>query len=152
MNKTIEIIEKNIDDLIGDDAVLVEEARKAVELSYSPYSNFSVGAAVLLDNGIIIKGANQENASYPVGICAERSAIYTAQNLHPNVPVVSIALTARGKDGEITKDYITPCGMCRQAISELEMRYKRKIRILMCSARKVAIVDTINSLLPMSFF
>lgn len=152
MNKTIDIIEKNIDDLIGDDAMLVKEARNAVELSYSPYSNFAVGAAVLLDNGVIVKGANQENASYPVGICAERSAIYTAQNLHPNMPVVSIALTARGKDGEITNDYITPCGMCRQVISELEIRYKRKIRILMCSAQKVAIVDTVNSLLPMSFF
>jgi cytidine deaminase len=151
MNKNINIIEIGIDELMEDDAVLVEEARKAVELSYSPYSNFSVGAAALLDNGKIVRGANQENVSYPVGICAERSTIYTAQNLYPNVPVLSIALAAKGRDGEFTKDYVTPCGMCRQAISELENRYQRQIRILMCSAHKVAIVDTINSLLPMSF-
>ena len=78
MKKNISIAEVEIDDLLGEDAELVKAAREAVKLSYSPYSRFAVGAAVLLQNGKIVKGANQENASYPVGICAERSALATS--------------------------------------------------------------------------
>jgi len=151
MNKIKNIVEIDIEDLIAEDKMLIEEARKAVSLSYSPYSNFAVGTAILLENGKIVKGANQENASYPVGICAERSTIATAQNIYPNVPVVSIALAAKDCNNQFTEEYITPCGMCRQAISELENRYQRNIRILMSSVNKVAIVDTINTLLPLQF-
>lgn len=151
MNNNADIIEVAFEELNETDSLLVEEAVNALELSYSPYSNFAVGAAVLLDNGEIVKGANQENASYPVGICAERSAIYTAQNLFPNIPVKAIALVARGTDGKRTKEYVTPCGMCRQVIAELEMRYKRSVRILMCSSDKVAIIESVETLLPWAF-
>lgn len=140
-----------VDELMAEDALLVEEARHATALSYSPYSHFRVGAALLLENGEVIKGANQENASYPVGICAERTALATAQNLYPNVPVIAMALAAMNEKGEYTSDFVTPCGMCRQAIAECEKRYQRHIRIIMSSATKVIIADKINDLLPVAF-
>ena len=139
-----------IGELLAEDAVLVEEARKATELSYAPYSDFHVGAAVLLSNGEVVKGANQENASYPCGICAERSALATAQNVFPDVPVVAIALAAR-RGAVITTEPVTPCGMCRQVIVETQKRYQSDIRILMTSSDKVVIANSITELLPLSF-
>lgn len=144
-------VEVSYKELTEDDAVLVKEAIDAMELSYSPYSNFTVGSAVRLANGCIVKGANQENASYPVGICAERSAIYTAQNLYPNVPVTAIALAGKKRNHNMTNDFVTPCGMCRQAIAELELRYKQPVRILMCSSEKVAVIESVSKLLPWAF-
>lgn len=139
-----------IGELLAEDAVLVEEARKATELSYAPYSDFHVGAAVLLSNGEVVKGANQENASYPCGICAERSALATAQNVFPDVPVVAIALAAR-RGAVITTEPVTPCGMCRQVIAETQKRYQSDIRILMTSSDRVVIANSITELLPLSF-
>lgn len=140
----------HISDLLAEDAILVEEARKATLLSYAPYSKFHVGVAVLLSNGEIVRGANQENASYPCGICAERTALATAQNLFPNVPVVAMALAAK-KGAEITSEPVTPCGMCRQVIAETQQRYQADIRILMTSVDKVIIANSISELLPHSF-
>lgn len=134
-----------------DDVLLAKEALDATRLSYSPYSHFAVGVAVMLENGVIVKGANQENASYPVGICAERSALATAQNMYPNEPVLAIALAAKGVDGKQTDEIITPCGMCRQAIMECEKRYGKNIRIIMTSATEIVTKDTIKELLPMAF-
>lgn len=139
-----------LDELMAEDALLAEEAQKATLLSYAPYSNFHVGAAVLLENGEIVRGANQENASYPCGICAERSALATAQNLYPGVPVVAIALTAESK-GKTVSQPITPCGMCRQVISETQKRYKSGIRILMLSKTEAIIANSIEELLPLAF-
>ena len=140
-----------IAEVSADDRHLIEQAREATNLSYSPYSRFAVGAAVLLSNGQVVKGANQENASYPVGICAERSALCTAQNLFPGISVEAIALAARNDKGEYTEKIITPCGMCRQALSELEMRYDKEIRILMSSADEALVVRSVKALLPFSF-
>lgn len=140
-----------INKLKEDEAKLVSEAREATQLSYSPYSNFKVGAAVLLENGAIIKGANQENASYPVGICAERAALATAQNLYPNIPVIAIALAATNKMGTYTSDVVTPCGMCRQVIAECEMRYKRDVKIIMSSLEETVITESVKEMLPMAF-
>ena len=145
------LLEITIDDLYAEDAILVEEARNACSMAYAPYSNFHVGAALLLENGEIIKGANIENASYPVGICAERSTIATAHNLYPGTPIISIALAAKTPQGEFTEGPVTPCGMCRQVIAECEQRFQRNIRILMTSKDKVTIADSINSLLPYAF-
>lgn len=138
-------------ELSPEDKLLVEEARHATTLSYSPYSHFKVGAAVLLENGEIIKGGNQENASYPVGICAERTALATAQNLFPNVPIVALALAARDSKDNLTNEIVTPCGMCRQAIAECEKRYQKHIRVIMSSSDNVIAVDKINDLLPLAF-
>ena len=103
---------------------------------------------MLLANGKIVKGANQENASYPVGICAERSTIATAHNLFPDLPIVTLALAAKKKDGEYTQEPVTPCGMCRQAIAECEKRYGKPIRILMASRSEIVVADNIKELLP----
>lgn len=140
-----------ISELREDEAKLVSEAREATKLSYSPYSNFKVGAAVLLENGAIIKGANQENASYPVGICAERATLATAQNLYPNIPIIAIALAATDTIGTYTSDIVTPCGMCRQVIVECEKRYKRDVRIIMSSLKEIVITESVKELLPMAF-
>ena len=146
-----DICQYKIDEISADDRYLIEQAREATNLSYSPYSKFAVGAAVLLSNGQILKGANQENASYPVGICAERSVLCTAQNLFPGISVEAIALAAKNAKGEYTDEIITPCGMCRQTLSELEMRYDKEIRILMSSANEVIIIKSVKELLPLSF-
>lgn len=137
--------------LNNEDKTLVMAAREATNLSYAPYSNFHVGAAVLLSNGEIVKGGNQENASYPVGICAERSVLSTAQNIFPNVPIKALALTATNIKGEYTNDIVTPCGMCRQAIAENEKRYRQNIRIIMSSKEEVVVANSINNLLPLAF-
>ncbi len=140
-----------LSELTEEDAILIDAARDATNLSYSPYSHFRVGAAVLLANGKIVKGANQENASYPVGICAERSTIATAHNLFPDLPIVTLALAAKKRDGEYTQEPVTPCGMCRQAIAECEKRYGKPIRILMASRSEIVVADNIKELLPMTF-
>lgn len=141
-------------ELLAEDAVLVREARKATTLSYAPYSKYRVGAAVLLAGGEIVRGANQENSSYPCGICAERSVLATAQNLHPDVPVVAIALAATTQSAaptSFTDTPVTPCGMCRQVIAEAEQRYGASIRIIMTSNTDAVIVSTVKELLPLAF-
>lgn len=130
---------------------LIEAARSATSLAYAPYSNFHVGAAVLLENGEIVKGGNQENASYPVGICAERGTLATAQNLFPNIPVVAIALAATDAHGVLTSEVVTPCGMCRQAIAECEKRYGKEVKIIMTSKTEKVECSSIKELLPMAF-
>lgn len=137
--------------LTKEEALLCEAARQATTLSYSPYSHFRVGAAVLLDNGKIIKGANQENASYPVGICAERATLATAQNLYPNIPVRAIAIAAQDAQGNFTNEAVTPCGMCRQAIAECEKRYQTPVEILMTSQDKIIVAKGIDEILPLAF-
>lgn len=139
-----------ITELLAEDALLVEEAQKATMLSYAPYSHFHVGCAVLLSNGEVIRGANQENASYPCGICAERSALATAQNLYPGVPVIAMALAARDSD-HLTDQPVTPCGMCRQVIAETQQRYQSSIRIIMSSGSEAVIAGSIEELLPLAF-
>ena len=100
---------------------MLQHAQEAIEGSYAPYSEFRVGAAVLLENGEVIKGSNQENAAYPSGLCAERVAIFHAKSKYPDLKVKSIAITA-ASDNFITKSPITPCGACRQVIAETESR------------------------------
>lgn len=145
------IREHKISQLTPEDAALTTAARHATALSYSPYSHFSVGAAVLLANGKTVQGANLENASYPVGICAERSTIATAHNLYPQVPITAIALAAKDMSGEFTQEVVSPCGMCRQAITECEKRFKNRIRIIMTSREKALIAEGISDLLPIAF-
>lgn len=138
-------------DLKKSDMELLEKAQKAVEAAYAPYSNFYVGAAVLLQNGKIIIGNNQENAAYPSGLCAERVAIYQASAAYPNVPVKAIAVACKAK-GLIINKPVTPCGSCRQAISEYENRFTQKIRIIMSGETgEVYISDSIETLLPLMF-
>jgi len=136
--------------LSEQDHLLVRQAQEATHLAYAPYSHFHVGAAVQLADGTTVQGGNQENASYPCGICAERSALATAQNLHPGVPVTAIAIAAT-RDGSPAAEPVTPCGMCRQVIAETEQRYATPIRIIMASQSDAVIADTIADLLPLTF-
>ena len=129
---------------------LVRSAIKATHNAYANYSRFYVGAALRLANGQIVIGANQENAAFPSGLCAERSAIFAAQSQQPEQPITTLAIAASNDEG-LLKDPITPCGACRQVILEMEDRYKRPIRILLFGARAVYAVNSVKDLLPLSF-
>lgn len=140
----------SIDELENIDQQLVETSKKATKNSYAPYSNFHVGAALLLANGEIITGTNQENAAYPSGLCAERVALFYANSKFPNQKVLTIAISASTKNG-FTKMPVTPCGSCRQVILETENRYKNPIKIILYGEEKILIIEDASNLLPMSF-
>ena len=129
---------------------LIEAAKSATERAYVPYSGFSVGSAVLLGNGEIVSGSNQENAAYPSGLCAERTTVFYANSSFPEEKVVAIAVAAFHK-GAFTSDVITPCGACRQALLETENRFHSPMRVLMYSEKGVYVVNSIKDLLPLSF-
>ena len=116
------------DELPEEDRELVDIAKQMTLTSYSPYSHFQVGAALRLRDGQIFKGSNQENAAYPVGLCAERTAFFAAGANAPKVPPVSIAIAAQ-TGGKFSETPIAPCGSCRQALLEAEVRFQQHIRI-----------------------
>lgn len=130
---------------------LVEQAIEATNRSYAPYSNFHVGAAILLKNGITIIGCNQENAAFPSGICAERSAIFAAGAQYSDQPVIMLAIAARNEKGELQEEPVSPCGPCRQVIIETETRFKQPVRILLYGKKHIYVVDGIRQLMPLSF-
>ena len=140
-----------LNELATDDQRLVNMAIEATERSYSPYSHFHVGAALRLENGVEMMGCNQENAAFTVGICAERAAIYAAGAQYPDQAITTLAIAARGTDGELTTEPVSPCGSCRQVIIETETRFGRPVRILLYGQRCVYIVDGIKQLMPLSF-
>lgn len=139
------------EELDSKDQALIKEARASMNKAYAPYSHFHVGAAILLENGVILRGNNQENASYPIGLCAERVAIFAAGANYPGVKIQALAITAMSDQFQVDKP-ITPCGACRQAIAEYEYRYKQNIRLLMTGeSGKVMEADSIRQLLPYQF-
>lgn len=152
-NKLIEIKLKvaRYDELSECDRHLVDDARNATAGSYSPYSRFRVGAAILLENGVTVTGANQENAAFPSGICAERSACYYAGAAYPGVPFRKIAIAARGTDGEEVADPISPCGACRQALLEYEKLAGSDVEVLLAGRSDIYIIPSVRSLMPLSF-
>jgi len=130
---------------------LMEQAIIVRDNAYAPYSKFHVGAALLLDNGEVISGSNQENASYPSGLCAERTAIYYAGAQYPNAKVLKMAITASASNKETNKP-IPPCGACRQAISEYEVKQDAPIEIyFMGKIGKVVKSNSLQNLLPFIF-
>ena len=130
---------------------LLSKAREASDLAYAPYSNFYVGAALLLENGVIVSGNNQENVAYPSGLCAERVAIYAAGAQYPNVAIKTIAITCKSKSFHVNEP-LSPCGACRQAMSEYEMRHHSTIRVILAGETgKIRIMDSIADLLPFMF-
>ena len=138
------------EELTPEEKQLVEEARQATYRSYSPYSRFSVGASVLLANGVILSGSNQENAAYPSGLCAERTVLFFANSQHPNQPITMMAIAARSEKG-FTEIPITPCGACRQVLAETEKRFEQPIRILLYGETETIIIDGVKDLLPFLF-
>lgn len=149
-NITIPVKVWQFTELVENDRLLVNAAFDACNNSYAPFSKFNVGAAVLLENGEIIKGSNQENIAYPSGLCAERVAIYQANSLYPDVPVVALAV-ASSVGGVPNKEPVYPCGSCRQSLLQSEIRFKNNIRVLMAGSETVKEVGSIKQLLPFSF-
>ena len=145
------ITEYQISELSQQEQHLIDSAIEATSRSYAVYSHFHVGACLLLENGVEIKGCNQENAAFPAGLCAERTAIFAAGSQYPDVPVTTIAIAARTPQGELTEEPISPCGTCRQVLIETETRFKRPIRILLYGKRCVYVMDGIKHLMPLSF-
>ena len=140
----------SMDELNESDRALVNKAKEMTATSYSPYSCFRVGAALLMANGEVYGGSNQENAAFPDGLCAERSVFFFATANNPDVAPVVLAIAARSGD-TFTPHPIAPCGSCRQALLEAEMRFKSSIRILLYGTEGVYIVDSVRSLLPLTF-
>lgn len=139
-----------LDELTPTEQVLVQKAIDATHNSYARYSNFHVGAACLLENGEVVIGANQENAAFPSGLCAERTAIFAAQANHPDQPITTLAIAARNVNG-LLKSPISPCGACRQVVLEIEDRYQRPVRILLYGTDGIYVFESIKDLLPFSF-
>lgn len=141
----------SIHELDDDDAWLLQEARSVTAQAYAPYSKFKVAAVIRLSNGEIIAGTNQENASYPVGICAERVALSTASSLYPEIPIETIAVSYHNLNGDSSIP-ISPCGICRQTLAEYEKRQGAPIRLIMGGLQgKVFILDKSSDLLPLGF-
>ncbi len=139
------------EDLDFDDKNLVNLAIEAAQQAYAPYSHFRVGAAVLLDDGSVVKGSNQENAAYPSGLCAERVALFYANSSFPNKTILSIAVVVINPEGKVLSENISPCGACRQVMAETQIRFKTPIKVLLASSKSVLVFDSVEDLLPLSF-
>ncbi len=146
----ISIESYQLDELSPQDQELVQAAIKATNNAYANYSRFYVGAALRLENGKIVIGANQENAAFPSGLCAERTAVFAAQANYPDSPIETLAIAGRNEKG-VLPNPITPCGACRQVILEIEDRYKKPIKILLYGTQKIYCVRSVKDLLPLSF-
>lgn len=138
------------DELTTDDRELLDAAKEMTSHSYAPYSNFHVGAAVRLGNGMIVTGSNQENAAYPSGLCAERTTLFFANSQYPDQPVKALAIAAR-TNGEFTDSPCPPCGACRQVIKETEDRYNQPMRILLYGKKAIYLIESIKDILPLQF-
>ena len=137
--------------LTKKDQDLLSAAKLALTNAYAPYSNFNVGAAVLLEDGTVITGNNQENAAYPSGLCAERVAFFYASSQHPTKKIMAVAISAKTKDQQINIP-VPPCGACRQAMAEYEIKFETPIRLIMGGeSGEVYISPSVSNLLPLLF-
>ncbi|MFV0604968.1 MAG: cytidine deaminase [Niabella sp.] len=144
-------IYNNSEELPDDDKLLLLQAQKATEKAYAPYSKFKVGCVAKLQNGRIVTGTNQENASYPVGICAERALLATVGTQYVNQPINTLAISYRAEEGK-NNHPISPCGMCRQALTEYETRTGKPIRLILSGIEgKVYVINSAKDLLPLAF-
>ncbi|SFF94375.1 cytidine deaminase [Prevotella sp. KH2C16] len=139
-----------VDELSEEDRELVTVAKEATQNSYAKYSHFCVGAAIRLGDGRIIKGANQENAAFPSGLCAERTAVFAAQANYPEQPITTLAIAAKNEYG-FTGEPVTPCGSCRQVMLEIEDRYQQPVKILLYGTHGVYALKSIKDLMPLCF-
>ncbi len=139
------------DELDLQERNLIELAREATHRSYAPYSRFNVGATILLDNGEIITGSNQENAAFPSGTCAERTTCFYAHSRYPDARFVTIAIAARDTTGKEVMQPISPCGACRQALLEYETLAGHDIKVLLAGHNEIYMLPSVKSLLPLAF-
>ena len=142
--------ELRFEELNSEDQSLIEAAIKATDNSYADYSHFHVGAAVRLSDSTIVIGANQENAAFPSGLCAERTAIFAAQAQYPKLAVEALAIAAKNSDGILSQP-VTPCGSCRQVVLQIEVRYHHPVEILLYGSQRIFRFHSIRDLLPFCF-
>ena len=140
----------SIEEMDAADRMLVEEAIEAQKGSYAPYSNFNVGAAVLLEDGTVVRGSNQENAAYPSGLCAERTAMFAASANHPGKAMLAIAIVG-GFDHAVATTPCTPCGACRQVMAEYQTLSGKPMRIIMYGTERAWKFDRVDDILPFIF-
>ncbi len=151
--KTLEIVYEEFEPgtpLPEKEQMLVDAARDATQKAYAPYSGFSVGAAVLLSNGVVVTGNNQENAAYPSGLCAERVALFSAASQYPSVSIEALAVTAFTKGKWITSP-VPPCGGCRQVFVEYQQRHKKPFPLIMAGSERTIRIRQAGWLMPLSF-
>jgi len=142
---------ESIDELNKEDAELLRKARDVTKFAYAPYSKFKVGAFAKLDNGETVSGTNQENASFPAGICAERTLLSTASSLFPGVGIDTIAITYDNMNGKSDKP-ASPCGICLQSLVEFQDRTKKQIRVVLSGMEgRVQVIENARDLLPLVF-
>ena len=137
-------------EMSAEDQELVAAAHEARKGSYSPYSNFQVGAALRLANGLIVKGANQENAAYPSGLCAERTAMFWASANYPDVAFDTLAISA-ADHGVLCELPASPCGSCRQVMAEYEKKFKRPLKVILVGEKRIRKFSKVEDLLPIIF-
>lgn len=142
----------SISELPPEDKDLAMKAKEACKNSYSPYSNFKVGAAVMLDDNSVVTGTNQENSAYPSGLCAERVALFYSHAQHPGKAVKTIAISAfSGSQNRYVDNPVPPCGACRQVMIESEERAKSPVKVILVGEKKVIVVNSVSELLPLFF-
>ena len=140
----------SLEELEAKDKELAQAAIEATAQSYAPYSRFNVGAAVMLDDGEIIKGANQENAAYPSGLCAERTALFYASASRPDKAMTSLAIAA-SQNGHLCKTPATPCGACRQVMAQYQTKSGKPMSVLLVGSEKIWKFSKVDDLLPLIF-
>lgn len=147
----IEVEQLTLDDLNESEFELVKCAQSQTYKSYAPYSKFNVGAAILLDNGEIVCGSNQENVAFPSGLCAERTAAFYAHSKFPDAKFRTIAIAARGTDGMPLPEPISPCGACRQSLLQYELLAESPVVVLLVGKDYIYRLPSVSSLLPLAF-
>ena len=140
----------NPEELSVQDRELAQNAIEAIKGSYAPYSHFNVGAAVRMKDGTIVRGANQENAAFPSGLCAERTAMFSASATHPGVPMISIAIAA-AQGGKLCPNPATPCGACRQVMAQYQLTAGENMSILLVGDGRILKFSKVDDLLPLIF-
>jgi len=150
LNITAKIQIYSYNELQSEEKKLIDCAKNACSRAYAPYSQFQVGAAVLLANGEIVSGSNQENVAFPSGLCAERTVMFYANSQYPDQAVKSLAVAAYTQ-GDFIDRPISPCGACRQVILETEIRFESPVRIYLYGKSEIYVIEGIKDLLPLAF-
>ena len=145
------IVRLHEEELDAQQQKALAQAKAATLRSYSPYSHFRVGASVVLDNGEVVSGSNQENCAYPSGLCAERTAVFYANSRYPDKRILLICIAASSEDGTFTKIPISPCGACRQVLVESERRGGQSLQVLLYGTDCCFLVNSARDLLPLTF-
>jgi cytidine deaminase len=139
-----------VNELPESDQVLIKDAKALAKTAYAPYSGFRVASVALMSDGSIVRGTNQENASYPIGLCAERVMLAAASSVAPGQSIETIAITYESDTVDISAP-VAPCGICRQSLLEFESRFEQPMRVLLAGKQEVFVFESASLLLPLGF-